>query len=120
MSEDLKGTVFLSFAPERGVSGYWDLEPDGPPSALEQLPSGTSVWGAVEWGRARAPRIALRFDDPWGGGVYWFIGDWPGEQPEVEFLDPYPERDEAGNYRAGKRPRDEQHPIVRIFPTRGA
>ena len=68
--------------------GYWDLEPDGPPTPLEEAPPSSSPRTAVEWGRARTPRVFIRFD----GGYLWAgVGD-PPKDPSVEGV--YPLGDE--------------------------
>ncbi|CAN5540284.1 hypothetical protein BH24ACT26_BH24ACT26_23390 [soil metagenome] len=56
-----RGTVWLYFDDFHDVyRGYWDLEPDGPPTALEECPVSTSQDDAIEWGRARSPVVLLR------------------------------------------------------------
>jgi hypothetical protein len=65
------GTVYVAWDDDAYV-GYWDSLPDsGPPgSALEQMPRLHSLHKAVEWGRARSPRVPVRPEsDP--GTYYW-------------------------------------------------
>jgi hypothetical protein len=50
---------------------YWDLEPDGPPTMLEQGPGWRSPEEAVEWARARTPRVFLH---PGEGEPYLWAG----------------------------------------------
>jgi len=64
-----RGVVFLAWDDE-GYWGYWDLEPDGPPTALEEYPPSASAAEVVSWGRERAPRVLIRPEsDP--SRYYW-------------------------------------------------
>jgi len=102
-----QGTVFIVYHPndEHPVSGHWETSSEGRAIFLEPLPICETLWQAVEWGRQRAPTVLLRFDDSWGGGLHWFIGEIPDSRSEVEFLDPYPKRDQDGVWRGThKRP----------------
>jgi hypothetical protein len=61
-----RGTVWLAYDGEPECPhwfGYWDLEPDGLPTALEQGPGWASAEAAVRWGRCRAKRVFIRLDD---------------------------------------------------------
>jgi hypothetical protein len=70
-----KGVVYLSFD-EGQYSGYWDLEPDGPPTPLEECPRSTSAREVVSWGRQRTPRVLIRPEaDP--GQYYWAGAETP-------------------------------------------
>ena len=72
-----KGTVWLapvdapSRAGEGTWDGYWDLEPDGPPTPLERSPSFSSPGLAIDWGRLRTSRVLIRLDSSRG---YWWAG----------------------------------------------
>jgi hypothetical protein len=71
-----KGTVWLAFDESDGrYRGYWDLQPDGPPTPLEECPGGASALQVVLWGRARAPRVLIR---PKQDQDRYY---WAGEQP---------------------------------------
>lgn len=64
-----KGVVILSWNEDR-YGGYWDLAPDGPPTALEECPSSSSASDVVRWGQARTPNVLIRpKSDP--GRHYW-------------------------------------------------
>jgi hypothetical protein len=66
-----KGVVFLAFD-DGEYSGYWELEPDGPPTALEECPRSISPVDAISWGRQRTPRLLIRPEsDP---GRYYLLG----------------------------------------------
>lgn len=73
-----RGTVYLAFDDQLDVyQGYWDLEPDGPPTPLEQCPGSASAHDVLEWAGKRAPRVLIRpRDDP---GTYYWAGD--GDPP---------------------------------------
>jgi hypothetical protein len=80
------GTVFIAGDDGR-YGGYWDLEPDGPPTMLEQMPEFITASDAVRWGRARADRVLIRpRSDParyhWAGAI-----DPPADQPMPSFED---------------------------------
>jgi hypothetical protein len=67
-----KGVVFLAFD-DGAYSGYWELEPDGPPTALEESPRSMSATEVISWGRQRTPRVLIRpASDP--GHYYWPAG----------------------------------------------
>jgi hypothetical protein len=93
-----KGIVFLTYYPENDppLQGHWHLQPDGPQTPLAQLPTGLTVWEAILWARERAPRVVMRFDHPWAGGVIWCISSPDEDAVEVEFFDPRIERDDDG------------------------
>lgn len=75
-----KGTVWLAppgeldRAGQATWDGYWDLEPDGPPTPLESSPSFPDPDSAVSWGRERTPRVLIRLDET---GGYWWAGATP-------------------------------------------
>jgi hypothetical protein len=75
-----RGTVWIAWDEGR-YSGYWDLEPEGSPTHLEQMPDCVSAWEAIDWGRPRANRIMIRpKSDP--GQYYWAgMGPPPGQPP---------------------------------------
>ena len=76
-----KGVVFLAWDWDRGsYSGYWDLEPDGPPRMLEQAPRTSSLDEVVKWGRERAPTILIR---PESDPTKYY---WAGVGPVPEHL----------------------------------
>jgi hypothetical protein len=54
-----KGTVYIAWDDGRHW-GYWDLQPDGPPRHLEQMPEFASAAEAIEWGRSRTDRVVIR------------------------------------------------------------
>jgi hypothetical protein len=63
------GVVFLAWD-DVGYWGYWDLEPDGPPTALEECPPSASAAEVVSWGLERTPNVLIRPEsDP--GRYYW-------------------------------------------------
>lgn len=84
------GTVFFAFVDDseyggpQGWFGYWDLEPDGPPTCLERAELQPTAEAAVAWGRARSNRVLIR--DPLGphGDVYLWAGTGP-RPPGVDF-----------------------------------
>ena len=84
-----RGTVWIAwdegFAGDEGCYwGYWDLEPDGPVRALEQMPDQRVAKEAIAWGRARAHRVHIQPEsDP---HRYYWAGD--GEPPND--LAPFP------------------------------
>ena len=81
--------MYLAFDGEPGrphYSGYWDLEPDGPPTALEEAPPSNSARTAVEWGRARTRRVFIRPDD-WSGYFWAGVGD-PPDDASIEGIYP--------------------------------
>jgi len=81
-----RGTVFLAFDPDSGLySGYWDLEPDGPPTPLEECPASSSAREVIDWGRARTPRVLIRPRDD--HGRYFWAGI--GEPPDSSSLETY-------------------------------
>lgn len=72
-----RGTVYLADSGGFQVhrwTGYWDDEPDGPPSLLEQGPGWDSVREAIGWAQERSDRILIRLDAVSG---YWWVGSWP-------------------------------------------
>jgi cytidine deaminase len=72
-----KGTVWLAPIEDSerdGWAGYWDLDPDGPPTPLEKAPGCATAQEAVAWGRARTPRIFIRLQPK---GEYWWAGVGP-------------------------------------------
>ena len=80
-----RGTVYLAFDVDGGSphwTGYWELEPDGPPTPLEEGPGWTSPNDAVEWGRARSARVLIRLDDSSG---YLWAGK--GEPPDDDAIE---------------------------------
>jgi hypothetical protein len=85
-----QGVVYLAFDDDRGTYwGYWELEPDGPPTPLEECPQSESADEVVSWGRDRTSRVLIRpEDDPgqyyWGGtepptGPYASLPVWRGD-----------------------------------------
>lgn len=81
-----KGTVYLAFDDER-YHGYWELEPDGPPTPLELFPGSPSLSDALEWGRARTPRVLVRPE--WDPATYYWagVGDRPDGWDHVPVLE---------------------------------
>lgn len=82
-----KGTVWLAFDDD-WYWGYWDLEPDGPPTLLERYPSSPHVSDALAWGRARTPVVLIRPEhDP--GQYYWAgTGPRPALHADLPTFDP--------------------------------
>jgi hypothetical protein len=82
------GTAFIAWEPDdRDYFGYWDSLPDGPASALEQMPRTGSLEEAIEWGRQRTSRILIRPEsDP--GEYYWAgVGEPQGLDTDLRRLD---------------------------------
>ena len=85
-----RGTVWIAWDEGRYV-GYWDLEPDGPPTQLEQMPESMSAPEALAWGRARAERVMIR-PQPDPGRYYWAgLGPPPGQTLIFEGEDAQPD-----------------------------
>jgi hypothetical protein len=81
-----RGTVYIAWDDGRHW-GYWDLQPDGPPTNLEQMPEFASASEALLWGRARADRIVIRpKSDP--GRQYWAGLGPPPQPPPMPVLEP--------------------------------
>lgn len=78
-----KGTVFFAYVDDsefggpKGWSGYWDLEPDGPPTCLERADLQPTAEAAMAWGRARAGRVLIRDPRSPAGDVYLWAGTGP-------------------------------------------
>ena len=68
-----RGTVWLAFDDEDSkYSGNWDLEPDGPPTLLEDCPRSASAHEVIAWARARARRVYIR--PRHDSGRYYSVG----------------------------------------------
>lgn len=80
-----RGTVWLSFIadPEPHWSGYWDLSPDGPTTALEDSGRFKSVSKAVKWATSRTRRVFLRLDET--DSYYWAGLGEPPQDADLEF-----------------------------------
>ena len=79
-----KGTVWMSVSVENDSPywrGYWDLEPDGPPTMLEQGPGWHDLREAILWGRERSSRVFVRLDERRG---YWFAGSGVAPEGDIE------------------------------------
>jgi hypothetical protein len=80
---DRRGTVFLveedldedgaGGGGERLWDGHWDASPDGR-GLVEQMGYVATLDEALAWGRARAPRVLVRYHQ---AGAYLWAGDGP-------------------------------------------
>ncbi len=68
-----RGTVWLAFDDEDSkYSGNWDLEPDGPPTLLEDCPRSASAHEVIAWAWAWARRVYIR--PRHDSGRYYSVG----------------------------------------------
>lgn len=90
----LRGTVFLveedagDGSGDRAWCGYWDASPEGR-GFLEDAGRHPSLDSALAWGRARSPRVLVRYE---GASDYLWGGDG-APPPGVLPLDD-PDRDD--------------------------
>jgi hypothetical protein len=89
-----RGTVFLveedvdedgtGRSGERLWAGHWDASPDGR-GLVEQMGSVATLDEALAWGRARAPRVLIRYHR---AGAYLWAGDGPAPPGLLPLVDP--------------------------------
>jgi hypothetical protein len=79
------GVVFLAFIDGK-YSGYWELEPDGPPTPLEPFPDSPSLADALGWARERTSKVLVRpMQDP--DRYYWAgVGEPPNGWEHLPIL----------------------------------
>jgi hypothetical protein len=85
-----RGTVWIAYNDGR-YTAYWDLDPDGPPTMLEQAPESAELSAMLVWARDRSPVVLVRPKrDP--SEYYWAgVGDAPAAHAQLKRL---PKEDE--------------------------
>lgn len=73
-----QGRVFLAWDDDHCVYfGYWDLAPDGPPTALEESPTSSSAQVVIAWAKERTPVVLIRPELAPGEYQWAGVGDAP-------------------------------------------